>query len=186
MNQLLIMSTTDPRAKIILPNVNATQARCPPTFQGTKDKLFWKNTGQYFKKHPFTFMLENPSQATVIHWYLCIFVWSFAWIFLIYGTKCTLYQGFSNRGRRLRRESPWWAGPVCLPALSAGLANRGSHWPRITAPGQWELPEAAASKSLGPRHFQQLPPARSSNPRPVGAAIMGYGNSTPSKAHSLK
>uniref|UniRef100_A0A8C0J7Z0 Tetratricopeptide repeat domain 23 n=1 Tax=Chelonoidis abingdonii TaxID=106734 RepID=A0A8C0J7Z0_CHEAB len=57
-----------------------------------------------------------------------------------------LKKCFPNLGRRLCRESPWWAGLVCLPAMSAGSADCVSQWPQFAAPGQWELLEGVQAE----------------------------------------
>ncbi|CAM4654128.1 unnamed protein product, partial [Lepidochelys olivacea] len=67
--------------------------------------------------------------------------------------------------RQIRRGACPGEGSERLTQKQPGLDNRGSQWPQFAAPGQWELLEAAASTSLGPRCFQQLPLAWNSEPR---------------------
>uniref|UniRef100_A0A8C3F7U3 CUB domain containing protein 2 n=1 Tax=Chrysemys picta bellii TaxID=8478 RepID=A0A8C3F7U3_CHRPI len=62
-----------------------------------------------------------------------------------------LEQGSATFGTWPVREIRWQAGTICLPAASADLADRSSHWLWFAVPGQWGLWEVAASTSLSPR-----------------------------------
>ncbi|EMP40866.1 Protein WWC2 [Chelonia mydas] len=84
------------------------------------------------------------------------------------------------------RESPWRAGSVCLAAVTAGSADRGSRWPQFAAPGQWELLEvrhsarAASSSSDWPgatNHGHWEP--RLANPADMAAQTLRNALRTP-------
>uniref|UniRef100_A0A8C0IKU3 Uncharacterized protein n=1 Tax=Chelonoidis abingdonii TaxID=106734 RepID=A0A8C0IKU3_CHEAB len=61
------------------------------------------------------------------------------------------YPIIQHASRSLFRESPWRAGPVFLPAMSAGLAECSSHWLQFTAPAQWGLQEVERAEGRAGR-----------------------------------